>query len=111
MKVLPLVIRGNTFEVVDGLKVAAYGEIYNYTGCWTLVSGFVRKEYRGQGLHKRLIRARVKEVFKRGGKQVRAWVHPRNAYSLNNLVDEGFRFIKTKKKKSDDHICLVLDKS
>ena len=110
MKSLPLISDGKVFKIIDGDVIAASGEIHCYHGYWTLLSGFVSPEYRGRGFHRRLIRARVKEVFKRGGTRVRAWVDTKNAYCLNNLIEEGFRFIKIKKRKFSGvyHVCLVL---
>lgn len=105
---MTLLITGPLYELLDGPIVAASGELRCYHGHWTLRAGYVVPRYRGQGLQRRLIRARVDHVIAKGGKRVLAWVNPTNSYSLNNLVAEGFRFIKRPMRTFDGakHVAL-----
>ena len=93
----------------DG-KIMAIGGLACYHGYWCLRLCVVRPEHRGQNLQKRLIKARVEYLKdnKPNAKWVNVWVKPTNCYSLNNLVDEGFKFMNEKPRQFDgiDHIKL-----
>lgn len=80
-----------------------------YHGIWTLRKCSVLQDYRGHGLQRRLIRARLRYVKGRGGKRVTAWVDPlRGSYSLNNLIAEGFTFMHKPSRAFDgiEHVGL-----
>ncbi len=85
---------GPRFEIRHESKLAASGEIRRYHGSWTLREGYVKPAFRGRGLQRRLIRARLRYAKDRGALSVVVWVEGRNSYSLNNLVEEGFRFTR-----------------
>jgi GNAT superfamily N-acetyltransferase len=51
----------------------------------------VLRDHRGQGLQRRLIRARVRHAQKAGWRGVYTYTAPWNCASANNLITEGFR--------------------
>ncbi len=85
---------GPLFTIRDGLRIVASGEIRCSHGIWTLREGWVVPSHRGRGLQRRLIRARLHYARRKGARRVVAWVLARNCYSLNNLVEVGFRFTR-----------------
>ncbi len=83
-----------TFTITRDGQTAARGDLRCYHGTWTLRNGWVAPAYRGQGFQRRLIMDRLSYARTARARRVIAWVDPRNAYSLNNLVVCGFRFLK-----------------
>lgn len=101
--------RGAVFQLVDGIVPLASGELRCYRGHWTLRNGWVSPRHRGNGYQRRLIRARVRYARTLGAKRVRVWVLPTNAYSLNNLVAEGFRFARSRPRQFDGRAHVALE--
>lgn len=99
---------GTIWHFRVGKAIIAAAELHCYGGVWTLRKCRVAEAYRGRGLQRRLIRERVWAAYRKGAKQVRAWVDPRNSYSLNNLVAEGFRFLPQAPRVFDgvEHVAL-----
>jgi GNAT superfamily N-acetyltransferase len=60
-------------------------------GLAMLTRAGVCEKYRGRGLHKQLIRARVSYAKKRGAQQVIAYVKGRNNSSANALIGCGLK--------------------
>ncbi len=83
-----------TFTIPEEGKIIARGDLCCYHGTWTLRRAYVLPAYRGRGLQRTLIAKRVWYAQSHEARRVVAWVNPRNAYSLNNLVSCGFRFVK-----------------
>ncbi len=93
------------FVAYSGEEIVAFAGLASYHGYWCLRICVVPREHRGNGLQRKLIRARI-NYLRDKTKWVNAWVKPTNAYSLNNLVEEGFRFMneKTRIFKGVEHI-------
>lgn len=101
--------RGAVFQLVNGIVPLASGELRCCRGHWTLRNGWVSPLHRGNGYQRRLIRARVRYACQLGAKRVRVWVRPTNAYSLNNLVAEGFRFVRSQPRQFDGRAHVALE--
>jgi GNAT superfamily N-acetyltransferase len=80
------------FGAFKGKQLVGLGGLACYHGFWCLRLGVVARSHRGHGLQRKLIRARLNWLRKRGAKHVNVWVDPHNVHSLNNVVSEGFRF-------------------
>jgi GNAT superfamily N-acetyltransferase len=78
-------------EKEEGMPVAFAGlkVVDKITGFLCRVG--VEKDYRGQGLQKRLIRVREAKAKKLGLKWLITYVHPANLASANSLVACGMR--------------------
>jgi GNAT superfamily N-acetyltransferase len=85
----------------NGLErpVAGFGGLVCYRGYWCLRTCVVIPQWRGGGTQRRLIRARLRFLVKKGAKHVNVWAKPENVWSLNNLVAEGFRFVPEKPRE------------
>lgn len=77
-------------------KLAAFAGLTCYHGSWCLRACAVDKIYRGLGLQRRLIRHRIRILESLNKNKCNVWVSPENPYSLNNVIEEGFRFAKEK---------------
>lgn len=71
-------------------------ELYYLT--WTEV----HPEHRGKGLHKRLIRARLKHARREGYKACITYTLPHVTNSSNNLIDCGFRLYRPETLWADE---------
>jgi GNAT superfamily N-acetyltransferase len=80
------------FGAFKDRELVGLGGLASYHGFWCLRLGVVARAHRGHGLQRKLIRARLNWLRKRGARHVNVWVDPHNVYSLNNVVSEGFRF-------------------
>lgn len=89
-------------------NVAAFAGLACYRGSWCLRVCVVHPKYRGQGLQQKLIRARVDFLQSKKVNKANVWVRPENTYSLNNLIEQGFRFVKEAPKifNNNTHIKL-----
>lgn len=75
-----------------GLPVAFAGIRYwPQDHCGFLCRAGVVAGHQGQGLQRRLIRARVGHAARQGWAGVYTYTHPTNAASANNLIACGFR--------------------
>lgn len=74
----------------DGPKVVGCGVLAVYPFFGVLNGGIVIPEYRGKGIQKRLIRARVRECTKRGLSTV-TFTDPDNPKSMRSLLACGFK--------------------
>ena len=70
-----------------GLRIF-FGKIATFTRAGVL------KEYRGKGIHKRLIRVREKMARKLGIQKIVTYVAKFNLDSANNLIKDGFQLYK-----------------
>lgn len=61
-----------------------------------LIRGGVRKEYRGRGIHQRMITVRLREARRRGLKEVTTYASADNVKSMRNLARAGFLPTKIK---------------
>lgn len=73
------------------VPVAIAGARIVETGAYFLSRACVDPAYRGQGIQKRLIRARVRRARKLGCPRVVTYTHPGNVASINSLIACGFR--------------------
>jgi ribosomal protein S18 acetylase RimI-like enzyme len=65
----------------------------------------VHSEHRGQGLQKRLIRARVSHAVKCGCRSVVTYTSPDNAASANSLISCGFKvYVPTTQYVGDGYV-------
>lgn len=71
----------------------------------------VHPKWRGRGLQRELIRARIKWLRDKQVSRVNVWASPTNVYSLNNLVTEGFRFVAEKPREFKGTMHLKLRKT
>jgi citrate lyase synthetase len=84
------------FVVVENTKIVAFGGLACYHGFWCLRCCVVAPKSRGKGYQKKLIKTRCDFLKKKSAKYVNVWISPKNPYSLNNAISEGFRFMKEK---------------
>ena len=73
---------------IEGKIIAYCGSIYSERIC-LFNRAWVHKDYRGKGLQKRMIKARVKEAKKQCGICV-TYTTKNNFASANNLIRAGF---------------------
>lgn len=72
-------------------KIAAYcGSIYS-EGICILIRAWVKKQYRGKGLQKKLIKTRIKSAINNGCHIVITYTTKDNYPSSNNLISQGFK--------------------
>lgn len=72
-------------------KIAAYcGSIYS-EGICILIRAWVKKQYRGNGLQKRLIKIRLKGALLNDCHVVITYTTKDNYPSSNNLISQGFK--------------------
>ncbi|NCN86932.1 GNAT family N-acetyltransferase [archaeon] len=83
--------RVNYFAVIEDSKLLAAASVKCFSGHWYLRSCFVKPEYRGKGLQRKLIQERI-EYLKSKTDVVKISVKPTNKYSLDNIKAEGFEF-------------------
>lgn len=69
----------------------AGGRVIPETGAYYLSRAMVLPEYRGRGLQKRLIRARVAHARRLGCPRVVTYTNPVNVASNNSLIACGFK--------------------
>ena len=89
---------GNEFKskriwwlVRDKNYIVAYcGAIFTDDIC-IFNRAWVHKNYRGKGIQKKMIAARLKEAKSQGCYKAITYTLPSNLYSANNLMDKGFR--------------------
>lgn len=87
----------------------AFAGIACYRGSWCLRVCVVAKRHRGLGIQRALIRDRI-QFIQHKAKYLNAWVSPKNTYSLNNLIAEGFIFVKEPSKVFHGIECFKLRK-
>lgn len=80
----------------DRAGIAAVGGLGCYHGHWCMRLCIVRPDRRGLGIQQMLIKDRCMFLVVKKVRRVNAWVAPSNSFSLNNLVESGFRFVKEK---------------
>lgn len=76
--------------------IIAIGGLGCYHGHWCMRLCIVHPKYRGLGFQHKLINARFNYLENKNLKHVNAWVTPSNTISLNNLIEEGFKFVQEK---------------
>jgi GNAT superfamily N-acetyltransferase len=81
---------------VHGDEIAGFASVKRYAGkshpdALFMSSAGVLAGHRGHGLHKRLIRARVRWAKRKGITRVFTYTMPDNAHSIASLVACGFR--------------------
>jgi predicted GNAT family acetyltransferase len=75
----------------DENKIAAYcGSVYSSNIC-IMVRGWVKKQHRGQGLQKKLIKIRLNAAKKNNCYIVITYTTKDNCPSSNNLISQGFK--------------------
>ncbi len=67
---------------------------------WRLQWDYVKREFRGQGIQKKMIALRLKEILKRGGTEADAGFIAWNQKSLNNYKSFGFEVSQVHMKNS-----------
>jgi GNAT superfamily N-acetyltransferase len=86
--------------IVDkGLIVAYCGSLY-IDGVCIFVRAWVHRPYRGNGLQSRMIKTRLKAA--NFCYRAITYVHPDGISSMNNLVNNGFRFYVPQAKYAGD---------
>lgn len=60
-------------------------------GSWQVRNGYVKPEFRGQGIQPKMIALRLKEIIRRGGKKAMTGIRVENSVSLNNVEEFGFK--------------------
>lgn len=96
---------------IDNKKIIGFAGIACYYGHWCLRSCVIDKKHRGNSLQKFLINRRIDYLKCIGKNNCNAWVNPKNIYSLNNLIEEGFRFVKQPSRIFNGKEHLKLSKS
>lgn len=72
-------------------RIGAYcGSIYANNIC-ILIRAWVKKQYRGKGLQKKLIKIRIKSALKNDCHTVITYTTKDNYPSSNNLISQGFK--------------------
>lgn len=100
--------RCQVFIIREGKVIAGCGVAQCIHGFWFLRMGVVRPEFRGQRMQSALIKARLRYLKTRRAKKASSWVRPDNVHSLNNLVENGFRFEKgTREFNGQTHLRLA----
>lgn len=84
------------FVAYDGDLPVAFSGLACYHGHWCFRICVVHPSYQGRGIQRQLIRARFRFLRAKDAHHVNVWAAPSNTYSLNNLVSEGFRFVREK---------------
>jgi|GEM_PF-2897616 len=93
-----------------GMGVAVNNGIFYYPNdknTWELGSDYVRKEFRGQNLQRKMIAFRLKEIINQGGTKVLFHVLANNRWSIPNA--EHFGFSKMKERLGDKDYFMQLD--
>lgn len=80
------------FVIINGTQWVGYGG-YRKIDNERVYSGptFIKEEFRGKGLQRKLIRARIAQAKKDGYKESVSCVDNYNHHSGNNLIAEGYR--------------------
>jgi ribosomal protein S18 acetylase RimI-like enzyme len=99
------------FVVFFKKEIVAYATVVCYHGHWVLRMCVVHPKHRGKGLQRSLIQARLLFLSNQGIKSVLTWVKPTNSYSLNNLIDLGFRFRNERPRIFDGMVHVKLYKN
>jgi len=89
--------RGDWWIVTCDGKEAAYAGMVpsvRFHRAGYLIAAAVLPAYRGHGLHKRLVKARIKQARAYGWTQLFTETINDNAHSANNLIECGFRQFK-----------------
>lgn len=96
------------FVIFDMTTPVAFAGLACYRGNWCLRACVVHPKYRGKGFQRALIQSRFDFLTAREANHVNVWVNPENTYSLNNLIEEGFRFVAGKPRdfKGKTHVKL-----
>jgi ribosomal protein S18 acetylase RimI-like enzyme len=87
--------RGNKFIALSFYKNQLIGfgmakkDLNN--GCWILYSGYILKEFQGQGVGRKMLEFRIAEIKKRNGKKVRLGLSKQNTINLHLTQSLGFR--------------------
>lgn len=76
-----------------------------YSGTWYLSAAWVRPDYRGKGIHSKLIRYRI-ALMMGETKRLRVAVHHKNRYSLHNVKKHKFKEVKRVQYESGERIIL-----
>lgn len=79
-----------TFVALWDGEVVGFGVIERRGRTGTLTMAGVRRDHRGRGLQRRLIRARLRWARQKGLTRVTTYVHRGNWRSMNNLIRCGF---------------------
>lgn len=82
-----------TFAVLswNGSDPTGFGRaILKEDGAWRIRNGYIKKEFRGQGIGEEIFRARLDEIRRRGGKRVVVSIRPDNKVSLRIAEKFGF---------------------
>ncbi|MBE7466745.1 MAG: GNAT family N-acetyltransferase [Planctomycetes bacterium] len=101
----PVDLRGRAYvwgvfaDRVVGPVLVGYG-ILRWNGeVAHLERSAVEREYRGRGIQRQLIRARLRMAQKLGAKRVLTYTHRNNWPSANNLIGLGFRLRRYQAKE------------
>jgi len=89
-----LIPQYKVFVVFQNNEIIALGILNNPHGYWFFRNCVVDKKYRGNGLQRDLIEARLDYIRHEGGGRVNVGVDPKNTKSLNNMLSMGFKFMK-----------------
>lgn len=87
------------FVAYHDKEIVAFSGLACYHGKWCLRLTIVKPEHRGNGLQRKLIKARVKYLKGRLVDHVNVWVYQNNIHSLNNVLGAGFKPVKTKPRE------------
>ena len=92
--------RGAWWVAYDGHKPIAYAGVCEGLEEWKGLGYMDRcgvlKAYRGQGIHRRMIKVRERWAKKQGWKGLWTYTVPWNAYSSNNLIACGWQLFEPK---------------
>lgn len=80
------------FAIVEKGQLQAYGLVKCDADQYYLRGCFVKPEFRGRGLQRKLIDERVEFIRARGANAARVAVRPENSYSLRNIIASGFEY-------------------
>lgn len=83
------------FGEFDQPILKGFGLLKCYSGNWYMRGCVVKPQYRGQGLQRKLIQQRV-SYLQGKAPRLRVGIFPDNKYSIENVLAEGFTFVKQK---------------
>lgn len=89
------------FGIISGDELVAFDAVKCYMGYWYLRACVVKREHRGRGFQRKLIKENLAYLSGRT-KEVRTTVFPWNVHSIRNVEVMGFVFDKQKKLKNGE---------
>jgi ribosomal protein S18 acetylase RimI-like enzyme len=94
---------GNIFFGIVDDKLQAIGALKCYYGYWYLRAGFVKPEFRGNGLQYKLILERL-DYLKDKTMWANCKIEVNNSHSIDNFVKAGFIYVRKEKLQDGKNV-------